>query len=267
MHLSAANLFDSMTMNGDYLEAVYRPYGTVQHGWTTTQSVFWNTTGNSYQSGQSAVVKSRQFGNGYVIGTRGPANAVEYLISASDPSAPQDFVEGIGTAADLMPQSLYLDQKAKRLAGGGNPNPNPVNLLTNPGFEQGNLNGWTGWDNGVLAQKVDTDFPHQGTYKLTHWASAAYQQLTYQQVSVPNGTYSASVWVRSGGGQNVLRLFARNYGFAELTAEIGSNPITGYTKYTIDNIMVNNGQVEIGIWNDANANNWAAFDSFELVKK
>ncbi|MFH0070934.1 glycosyl hydrolase family 28-related protein, partial [Peribacillus sp. NPDC056705] len=66
MHLSVANLFDSMKMNGDYLEAVYRPYGTVQHGWTTSQSVFWNTTGNAYQSGQSAIVKSRQWGQGYV---------------------------------------------------------------------------------------------------------------------------------------------------------------------------------------------------------
>ncbi|MBJ6361226.1 glycosyl hydrolase family 28-related protein [Paenibacillus sp. GCM10012307] len=267
MHLSVANLFDSMTMNGDYLEAVYRPYGTVQHGWTTSQSVFWNTTGNAYQSGQSSIVKSRQWGQGYVIGTRGAANNVEYSISGNDASAPQDFVEGIGTAADLQPQSLYLDQKAKRLGGGGNPNPDPGNLLTNPGFEDGSLNGWIGWDNGTLAQKVDTDFPLGGSYKLTHWASVAYQQLTYQQVSVPNGLYSASVWVRSGGGQKVLRLFARNYGAAELTAEIGSSPITGYTKYTIDNINVTNGQVEIGIWNDANANNWAAFDNFELVKK
>ncbi|GAB6927886.1 hypothetical protein JCM10914A_18690 [Paenibacillus sp. JCM 10914] len=267
MHLSVANLFDSMKMNGDYLEAVYRPYGTVQHGWTTSQSVFWNTTGNAYQSGQSAIVKSRQWGQGYVIGTRGSASAVEYSVPANDPSAPQDFVEGVGTAADLMPQSLYLDQKAKRLAGGGNPNPNPGNLLRNAGFEEGNLNGWTEWNGGTLAQKVDTDNPMEGTYKLTHWASVAYQQLTYQQVNVPNGTYSASVWVRSGGGQNTLRMFARNYGAAERTAEIGSNPVTGYTKYTIDNIAVTNGQIEIGIWNDANANNWAAFDNFELVKK
>ncbi|OBZ14945.1 hypothetical protein A8L34_13775 [Bacillus sp. FJAT-27264] len=262
-----ANLFDSMTMNGDYLEAVYRPYGTIQHGWTTTQSVFWNTTGNSYLSGQSVIVKSKQFGNGYVIGTRGAANAVEYLVPANDASAPQDFVEGIGTSADLVPQSLYLDQKAKRLSNEGPTTPSPVNLLTNPGFEEGNLNGWMGWNNGTLAQKVDTDNPQEGTYKLTHWASVAYQQLTYQQVSVPNGTYSASVWVRSGGGQKALRLFARNYGAAELTAEIGSSPVTSYTKYTIDNITVTNGQVEIGIWNDANANNWAAFDNFELVKK
>lgn len=147
------------------------------------------------------------------------------------------------------------------------PPTNPTNLLTNPGFETGDLSGWTEWHSGALAQKADTDNPLNGSYKMTHWASAAYQQLTYQAVSVPNGTYTASVYVRSGGGQKVLRLFARNYGDAELTAEIGSSAITGYTKYTIDNIPVTNGQIEIGIWDDANAGNWAAFDNFELVKK
>lgn len=274
MHLAMANLFDNMTMNGDYLEAVYRPYGTVEHGWTTTQSVFWNTNGTAYQSGQSAIVKSMQYGHGYVIGTRGSASGVSYAVSPSDRSAPQDFVEGIGTGADLMPQSLYQDQKAKRISGGGQPpapgpvpNPNPNNLLTNPGFESGNAAGWTDWHDGSsTAQKVDTDLPMEGSYKLTHWASANYKQLTSQLLTVPNGSYSASVWVRSGGGQNTLRLFAKNFGAAELTADMGSSPIPNYTKYTIDNIPVTSGQIEIGIWTDANANNWAAFDNFELVR-
>ncbi|MDQ0900551.1 glycosyl hydrolase family 28-related protein [Paenibacillus sp. V4I7] len=261
MHLSMANLFDNMTMNGDFIEAVYRPYGTIEHGWTTTQSVIWNTNGIAYAAGQSSIVKSKQFGQGYVIGTRGAANGVTYTVPASDGSAPQDLVEGIGTGLDLVPQSLYLDQKAKRSFG------QPANLLTNPGFETGDLTGWTEWHNGALAQKVDTDLPRSGSYKLTHWASTNYQQITAQLKTVPNGLYSASVWVRSSGGQNALQLYAKNYGAAEIDAVIGTSPIPNYTKYTIDNIPVTNGQVEIGIWHDANGNNWAAFDDFELVRK
>ncbi len=264
MHLAMANLFDNMTMNGDYLEAVYRPYGTIEHGWTTTESVFWNTNGTAYPSGQSAIVKSMQYGNGYVIGTRGTANGVSYAVSSSDRSAPQDLVEGIGRGADLTPQSLYLDQKAKRLEGGV---PVPVNLLTNPGFEAGNLTGWTEWHSETPAQKVDTDYPMEGSYKLTHWASANYQQITSQAITVPNGLYTASVWVRSGGGQKVLRFFAKNFGASEMAVDMGSSPIVNYTQYTIDNIPVTNGQIEIGIWSDANANNWAAVDNFELIKK
>lgn len=261
MHLSMANLFDNVTLNGDFIEAVYRPYGTVEHGWTTTQSVIWNTNGTAYAAGQSSIVKSKQFGQGYVIGTRGAANGVTYTVPSSDGSAPQDLVEGIGTGLDLVPQSLYLDQKAKRSVG------QPANLLTNPGFETGDLSGWTEWHNAALAQKVDTDLPWSGSYKLTHWASTNYQQITAQLRIVPNGLYSASVWVRSSGGQNALQLYAKNYGAAEIDAVIGTSPIPNYTKYTIDNIPVTNGQVEIGIWNDANANNWTAFDDFELVKK
>jgi hypothetical protein len=146
--------------------------------------------------------------------------------------------------------------------------PQSQNLLTNPGFETDDLTGWFEWHNGTLAQKVDKDQPRQGgRYKLTHWASGAYQQITAQKVNVPNGLYKASVWARSGGGQKALKLYVKDYGGAELSGEIGTSPVTEYRKYTIDNIQVTNGQIEVGIWNDANANNWAAFDDFELEKK
>ncbi|ATB28455.1 hypothetical protein [Melittangium boletus] len=78
-----------------------------------------------------------------------------------------------------------------------------------------------------------------------------------------NGSYRASVWVRSGGGQKVLRLYAKGHGGAEVTAEIGSGVVTNYTQYII-NIQVTTGTVELGVY--ANASNWAAFDNFELVK-
>ncbi|SFJ70677.1 Carbohydrate binding domain-containing protein [Paenibacillus sp. UNC496MF] len=400
---------DNMTMNGDFIEAVYRPYGTVEHGWTTSQSVVWNTNGVAYAPGQSAVVKSGQFGRGYVIGTRGAAGKVEYEVPSADRSAPQDVVEGVGMGADLAPQSLYMDQKrirnggetvvtdapipgrveaeqysamsgvqtenAKDAGGGLNvgwidagdwmdyavnvaaagtykvelrvasqadtgsiqlrigdttvstiavPNTGgwqewqtvsaearlgegrntlrvyaagpgfnlnwlqfteqkpaneqppaqqpvtqqpPANLLTNPGFETGNLEGWTEWHGASgLACKADADKPRTGGYKLTHWLAGAYQQLTSQSLAVPNGVYTVSVWARSGGGQKALHLFAKNYGAAEVQAVIGSRPVADYAKYAIDNVRVTNGRIEIGVWSDANAGNWAAFDDFELIR-
>lgn len=120
MWLSVANLIDNMTCDGDFLEAKYRPWGNwggnPVHGVTTTQSVFWNTRGLRYPAtpikfeGEmierpQVVVESRQYGSGYVIGTRGPACAV-----VSD-----GFVEGIGQGDSLQPQSLYLDQLRLRL--------------------------------------------------------------------------------------------------------------------------------------------------------
>jgi len=107
MYFSVANLLDNMTCDGDFVEAVYRPYGKPIHGVTTTESVFWNSHGLSYGSRKKIIVESKQYGNGYVIGTRGPAPAVD-----SD-----DFVEGVGQGETLVPRSLYLDQLARRIGG------------------------------------------------------------------------------------------------------------------------------------------------------
>jgi hypothetical protein len=114
MFLSMANLIDTMTVEGEQLEGRYRPYGsTMEHGQTTTQSVFWNTNGLSYRSGQSAIVNSQQFGWGYVIGTHGAATGVS--TPGGNNTDPVDFVEGVGQGDSLRPQSLYVDQLHRRI--------------------------------------------------------------------------------------------------------------------------------------------------------
>lgn len=124
MHLSMANLFDNFTASKDFLEAKFRPYGTSpsMHGHPTTQSVFWNTNGEAYPSGKTAIVESAQYGWGYIIGTRGAASAVKTTpvsgTTGSYPydSSPEDFKEGIGKGDQLEPQSLYEDQLKGRIA-------------------------------------------------------------------------------------------------------------------------------------------------------
>jgi chitinase len=166
---------------------------------------------------------------------------------------------------DAKGSASLLTAIAQAVQGGSTPDPTG-NLLDNPSFESG-LSGWNSeWHNATLAHKVDTDSPYAGASKLTHYASAAYQQLSGQSKSVSNGTYRASVWARSGGGQRALRLFVKGHGGGEVTAEIGSSAVTGWTKYTINNIQVTSGSIEVGVYSDANAQNWAAFDQFELVK-
>lgn len=117
MFFSVSNLIDNMTCDGDFLEAKYRPFGgTPEHGITTSQSVFWNTHGLKYvpspfeyagkmHNRPQILVESKQFGDGYVIGTRGPANAVDS----------KNFVEGVGKGETLVPRSLYFDQLERRL--------------------------------------------------------------------------------------------------------------------------------------------------------
>ena len=62
---------------------------------------------------------SQQSRYGYAIGTSGSSSAVytkENGAGSSAKTGPVDFVEGVGTGATLLPQSLYQDQLAKRLA-------------------------------------------------------------------------------------------------------------------------------------------------------
>jgi hypothetical protein len=128
-YLSVANLFDSTRVEGDQLEACYRPY--LDHCQTTTQSVCWNTHGERYalkdrdhpeSSGlKKSIVHSQQFGWGYVIGTSGPASGVETgslkpgKDSADAITGPVDFVEGEARGNTLEPQSLYADQFLRRM--------------------------------------------------------------------------------------------------------------------------------------------------------
>lgn len=125
-HLSAANLLDSMRMSDDWLQAMYRPWGTAPtlHGQTTSESVFWNSWG---EGSKGKVVESRQWGWGYVIGTSGSESRVE--LGTADNTAPEDFLEGQGLGAMLEPQSLYLDQLARRIAR-ISPTPTPTPSIT-----------------------------------------------------------------------------------------------------------------------------------------
>ena len=143
--LSVANLFDSMDMDGDYLEGRYRPFGEAPtyHGQTSSECVFWNSYGT--ENCDIRLVISRQWNKGYVIGTAGPVHSV--ALGTTDNTAPEDFLEGEGKADGLLPQSLYDDQLLRRL-------PDTVKLgnqiVTNGGFEDGT----TGW--GSITSSIGT---------------------------------------------------------------------------------------------------------------
>ncbi len=127
MYLSMSNLIDGFTVNEDYLESTFRPYGgTAIHGYSSTQSVFYNTRGEAYHSNKGYIIESKQFGWGYIIGTSGAADQVKLdpvigtLGGYAYNTSPRDYAEGIGRGEDLVPQSLYLDQFDRRIS---NPKP------------------------------------------------------------------------------------------------------------------------------------------------
>lgn len=116
MWFSHSNLFDQCTVENSFFAAGWRKWGgSTIHGLTAAHSVYWNLTSNGSQAN---AVQTQQGRYGYVIGTAG--NKPEVRTSAWESgteviTSPIDYVEGIGKSANLDPQSLYLDQKSKRL--------------------------------------------------------------------------------------------------------------------------------------------------------
>ncbi|XOF34322.1 MAG: glycosyl hydrolase family 28-related protein [Candidatus Electrothrix sp. YB6] len=112
--LATANLFDSSTFN-DGLAVGNRQTASIGAGMTGTQNVFWNLSG-------SGMIRSYNFGMGYVIGTT-PELQVETNMTLTgypypdyyEDTGPEDFTEYLGFATQLEPASLYEDQLSKRL--------------------------------------------------------------------------------------------------------------------------------------------------------
>ena len=119
--LAMANLVDSSHFD-DGFAAFNRKDESTGAGHTATRSVFWNTRG-------SGRLRSYQYGHGYVIGTS-PELSVLTDLPTDDPdlrreleplgpwtaTAPYDWIEGASQGTLLEPQSLYEDQRLRRLS-------------------------------------------------------------------------------------------------------------------------------------------------------
>ncbi|WP_426454664.1 hypothetical protein ACP26L_18250 [Paenibacillus sp. S-38] len=81
-----------------------------------------------------------------------------------------------------------------------------------------------------------------------------------------DGRYKVQVWARTGGGQNTFRLEVKPYGGPELVKDMKGASGGSWTPYVIDGIKVRGGRLEIGVFSDAKAGNWATVDDFELYR-
>ncbi|TDU87974.1 glycosyl hydrolase family 43 [Kribbella voronezhensis] len=141
------------------------------------------------------------------------------------------------------------------------------NYVLNPSAEadrvaQSNLAGWTTVGGAVNSNKLGG---HTGRWAIAQSSSSAYSATRYQNISVPNGTYTLSAWVKSSGGQRKATVFARNFGATELNRSI-SQSIGSWTKISVTGITVSNGSIQVGVQSDATAGNWVNVDDFSLVK-
>jgi predicted GH43/DUF377 family glycosyl hydrolase len=149
------------------------------------------------------------------------------------------------------------------------------NYVLNPGFEANGAtsspSNWTVWsgDSNTTASFTESG-GHSGSYRLTQYSASPEQTYTSQTISVPNGTYSLSVWVMGGAAQTAAYLDAKNYGGSELEANV--IPLeTGSPNWhlvTIPNIVVTTGTITIGAYSynpSPTTNDFVSWDDFALV--
>jgi len=145
--------------------------------------------------------------------------------------------------------------------------------ITNPGFETGASNvaplGWTLSGTSQTASYILYDQPnaHSGFGDLNNWASSAYSVTTSQEVALPNGNYTLSIWY-FGSAYTKQYLFARGYDSTDLAAELRANTvaIAAYVQLTISPISVTSGKVTIGVYSEGGAGAWSHFDDVTLIQ-
>lgn len=146
-------------------------------------------------------------------------------------------------------------------------------MLSNISFEADGItttpSGWNVWrSDSTSDETIKTEYgnAYDGNYKLTFWDDKAYSCSVYKTfTNLPNGTYQFSVWAMTNGEQNVLQLYAKNYGGSELNTTITISDIN-WNIYSIDEIVVTNNTLEIGVYTVADAGDWCNLDVAILRK-
>lgn len=143
------------------------------------------------------------------------------------------------------------------------------NLISNSSFEKDWVtttpSDWNVWLGNGSTDAVKTEYGNafEGNYKLSFWKERAYSCSIYKTLYVPNGKYRLTCFAMTNGKQKKLQLYAKNFGGAEKNTQITTSDVN-WNMFTVDEIEVTNGRIEIGVYTVANANDWCNIDNISL---
>jgi len=163
-----------------------------------------------------------------------------------------------GTCNGVGPKAYF--PYAKELTG-------ELNLIANPGFEEG-FTGWTvSGDIGVQDVLADPANVRSGARSARTWEPSMYTATLKSALvtNVSGGTYTASVWSRAGGtfSTRELQVYINGTLAHQQTIAVTSS----WTAYSISGITVPAGAaIEVGIALDASSGAWTQFDDFAFRK-
>lgn len=146
--------------------------------------------------------------------------------------------------------------------------PAPIDL-ENPGFESGNINGWTEWHPAGEGASYGVDYNdnHSGANKLYFWNGNAYQQSVRQTITgLADGSYTIKAWVKAtafGDAPDVVRMEATNFGGTDTYTDM---TVDGVWRQISSTIEVTNGQLDIGFYVKSPGSTSMQIDDVQLYK-
>lgn len=147
-----------------------------------------------------------------------------------------------------------------------------TSLASNGGFEADGAatqtpTGWLEYGpNPTASYTENKGYAYAGSYNLAHFAGTPYEVSTYQTVTgLPNGLYTLQAQTKSSGGQTTAVLDVRNYGATEVRQPILASSTWQLT--TLPNIQVTNGQADISVYSQAQANQYLNVDDVQFFRQ
>jgi arabinogalactan endo-1,4-beta-galactosidase len=142
-------------------------------------------------------------------------------------------------------------------------------FLENAGFETGDFTSWVVEGNtDAVDVSSEAQNVNSGTYVLHYWLNDPFTFTLSQKITgLKNGSYTLSVWIQGGGGEESIQLFASGYGGDPLTVDIKNRGWQQWQNPAIQEILVTNGECTVGLKVVAKAGNWAFIDDLEFVPK
>lgn len=150
-------------------------------------------------------------------------------------------------------------------------------FLSNGGFEEDGISSdvtdfskITGWDMTGTAgsYRVETKNSRSGSANLNIWCSSSFENTLSQSTNLPAGTYTFSVWARSGNctlPDCVLYVSADGADIITAAVEFGSS-WSDWVQTSVTFTVSQTTAVSVGIRSSGTGNDsWAHFDDFALA--
>jgi len=236
----------------------------------------------------------------YVLRGVKPTDVLQYkfVVGTSrqwvmDPEAPDVVADGKGGQNGLVAVRLFLRPVGAEEIPGDIEKPDPdrpsvavssaadvpatavqgqpeggKNLLANPGFETGSLDGWV-WRGDATGSGVEdkAENAHGGSFSIKYWFDKPFKVLLLKRFTgLKNGTYAFKGWMAGAGGEPTVKLFARDCGGATVSTTVVNSGWKRWKQYAVRGIRVTQGSCTLGLYVDGQAGQWGNLDDVEFYE-